>query len=138
MLPEWMGTVRSNGTILLVDDDRDRLQSIEAQLVAIGFDVIRQRSVDMAIKMLRSKAFVIDLIVAECGIEGMKKLALYCEALRRSSEVPMIVTAGDNDMHFTPDIKLRRYHGAQNERNSQKPSGIKSLILGILRKETTA
>jgi two-component system response regulator HydG len=77
------------GRVLLVDDDRDLCEVLDARLVRRGYEVTWCSSADEALERLRSESF--DVVVSDLRLGGMDGLDLCTRIVANHPDVPVIV-----------------------------------------------
>lgn len=80
--------------ILVVDDDADTLDTLQALLSVLGFDVATARSAQEALRSIEQQRP--DLIITDCEMPRMSGLAL-CQQLRdreQTADIPIVLYTG--------------------------------------------
>ena len=93
------GTPSARGTILIVDDDRTLLLSVDATLKKHGYDVSSTESVEDALKILesRSPALILsDVMFPEPGMTGLEFYKRVREDPKLSG-IPFLLMSGISD-----------------------------------------
>ena len=93
------GTPSARGTILIVDDDRTLLLSVDATLKKHGYDVSSAESVEDALKILesRSPALILsDVMFPEPGMTGLEFYKRVREDPKLSG-IPFLLMSGISD-----------------------------------------
>ena len=75
-------------TILIVDDDLNVLEVIDARLSSSGFRVLKAPGAEQALHILRNKA--IDLMISDMKMPGMGGLDLFSEVRESRPDLPVI------------------------------------------------
>jgi signal transduction histidine kinase len=89
--------------ILLVDDDADLRDVLEASLVAEGYDVVLGSDGAKGFESLRSLTPAPDLIVMDLrmpGLSGQEFIARKNELPTELSRIPVLVTSADRDLEL--------------------------------------
>ncbi len=74
--------IKSNGSVLVTDDDRDLRRVLRTTLDAFGFDVAESSSGEQALRELEGRRF--DAVVLDVNMPGMGGIET-CRAIRRAS-----------------------------------------------------
>jgi len=78
-----------NATILVVDDDKNILQVLEARLAFAKYKTLTARSAEEAVEILASQP--VDLVVSDVKMPGMGGVGLLREVLAQWPQVPVIL-----------------------------------------------
>ncbi|HKE16190.1 MAG TPA: response regulator [Kofleriaceae bacterium] len=84
--------MRERGTILVVDDERDVLEMIEAGLGLDGYRVLLADSGEQAIDLVAHHR--IDLVISDLRMPGMNGVETIARLRQLAPRVPVIVVTG--------------------------------------------
>jgi len=95
-------------TVLIVDDNTDKLMALESILLSLDVDLVTARSGREALRRLLERDFAVILLdVRMPGMDGFETAALVRER-QRSANTPIIfITAFSEEMHVTKGYSLR-------------------------------
>jgi CheY-like chemotaxis protein len=94
------------GTILVVEDNRDVADVTAALLTRLGYEVRRAENAPDAIAELERAA--VDLVFTDVVMPGpMDGLALAREIRARHPQIPVLLTSGYHDVAPAPEIEFR-------------------------------
>ena len=82
-------TPPQGATILVVDDDKNILQVLEARLASAGYATLTARSAEEAVETLTRHN--VDLVVSDVKMPGMGGVGLLNEVLAQWPQVPVIL-----------------------------------------------
>jgi DNA-binding response OmpR family regulator len=75
-------------TLLIVDDDPNVLEVLDARLISAGFQVYKASSGGQALKLLQKTP--VDLMVSDMKMPGMSGMELLIEARKLRPELPIV------------------------------------------------
>jgi two-component system cell cycle sensor histidine kinase/response regulator CckA len=84
-------------TILVVDDEQDILNVVDAALSRGGFTVLRAHDGDMAIELFRTVASPIDLLLTDVVMPGISGPMLVDRLLAIQPSLPVLFMSGYDD-----------------------------------------
>src|SRR5262245_54733722 len=95
-------------TVLIVDDNADKLIALESIMLSLDVDLVKARSGREALRRLLERDFAVVLLdVRMPGMDGFETAALIRER-QRSSNTPIIfITAFTEEMHVAKGYSLR-------------------------------
>jgi DNA-binding NtrC family response regulator len=85
-----------HGRVLVVDDDRDMCDLIEADLTSRGFQVLAQQKAEQAFAELRSGDF--DVILTDLNMPGMGGIELCERVVANRPDIPVVVITAFGSM----------------------------------------
>jgi len=86
--------------ILIVDDDRNTLQSMEYILIAAKYDVTTLTSSTEALQRIstaQGSSNPVDLLITDVQMPGLNGLELLAELHRRDIQIPTLVISADSN-----------------------------------------
>jgi len=85
-----------NGTVLVVDDDPDMRELLQASLKTRGLDVVTASRLDAAVDLLRLRD--VDLVLTDLMLDGESGLTLCRRVNELRPDVPVVMLAGFGTM----------------------------------------
>lgn len=89
---------RGTERILLVDDDKSLLQSVQHMLKRLGYKVISKKSSKLALNIFRTQPDKFDLVITDMTMPSMTGVELAKELLSIRPDIPIILSTGFSDM----------------------------------------
>ena len=84
-------------TILVVDDEQDILNIVEAALQREGYTVLQAHSGDMALELFQARQAPIDLLLTDVVMPGMSGPMLVDRLLAMQPSLPVLFMSGYDD-----------------------------------------
>jgi len=97
-------------TVLVVDDDKNTLQSLDFILTAAGFDVLTATDGQSALARIRSGIGTpgsVRLLITDIQIPGHSGLELIDEIHRMRIGLPVLVITAYRDRHLEDELQSR-------------------------------
>lgn len=98
---------RSLRTILVVDDEQDILNIVEAALHRDGFEVVQAHSGDMALQLFEKLQKPIDLLLTDVVMPGMSGPMLVDRLLAMQPSMPVLFMSGYDDRQVVQRYVLK-------------------------------
>ncbi len=89
---------RGTERILLVDDDKSLIQSVQHMLKRLGYKVIGKTSSALALKIFHAQPDIFDLVITDMTMPHMTGVELANELLSIRPDIPIILCTGFSDM----------------------------------------
>jgi DNA-binding NtrC family response regulator len=119
--------VEDNLEILIVDDERDLLESLRRGLNCLHHKTREVTSADLALKVLQTSS-CIDLVITDHAMPGMSGMELVEWIHREKGDLPVIVMTAFGDKEMVIRILKNRWSGY-----IEKPFTLKELMDEIKR-----
>jgi two-component system cell cycle sensor histidine kinase/response regulator CckA len=94
-------------TILIVDDEQDILNFVEAALNREGFEVVQARNGDMALEVFERLMVPIDLLLTDVVMPGMSGPMLVDRLLSMQPSLPVLFMSGYDDRQIVQRYVLK-------------------------------
>ena len=94
-------------TILVVDDEQDILNVVEAALTRDGFEVVQAHSGDMALELFQKLQKPIDLLLTDVVMPGMSGPMLVDRLLAMQPSLPVLFMSGYDDRQIVQRYVLK-------------------------------
>lgn len=94
-------------TILIVDDEQDILNVIDAALSREGFTVIRAHDGDMALELFQTLPVPIDLLLTDVVMPGISGPMLVDRLLAIQPSLPVLFMSGYDDRQIVQRYVLK-------------------------------
>src|SRR5258706_3183393 len=99
----------ARSTILVVDDERNMLATVEPILKAEGYDPLLARSGEEALQTLATRA--VHLIVSDARMPGMDGFKLLAETRQRHPQIPFVMITA----YATPQLAVQAIKGGASD-----------------------
>ena len=120
-----MDAPSSSGRVLVVEDDQNLVEMLEAGLAKRGFDVVARDSAAGALEAIEAQDF--DAIVSDVRLEGLDGLGL-AERVSSNRPTPIILMTGHGDLETAiAAIRTGVYDFLQ------KPVALETLVVALTR-----
>jgi two-component system cell cycle sensor histidine kinase/response regulator CckA len=94
-------------TILVVDDEQDILNVVEAALSREGFEVVQAHNGDMAVELFERLAVPVDLLLTDVVMPGMSGPMLVDRLLSMHPSLPVLFMSGYDDRQIVQRYVLK-------------------------------
>lgn len=115
-------TLRGQGLVLVIDDERAIRDSLRRSLMRLGFEVLAFESGQEALRFFRSDAPSVVLVVLDLLMPEMDGVEVLRELRKVRPDVQVVISSG-----FSGPLTLRDIHGAERVRFLPKPYGLDEL-----------
>lgn len=115
-------TIRGQGLVLVIDDERAIRDSLRRSLMRLGFEVLAFESGQEALRFFRNDAPSVVLVVLDLLMPGMDGVEVLRELRKVRPDVQVVISSG-----FSGPLTLRDIHGAERVRFLPKPYGLDEL-----------
>jgi len=97
---------KSQGSVLVVDDDPSIRKLIRLKLENVGYDILEAEDGKDAIDLLRSgeNSMVVDLIITDLNIPGVDGFEVIAYCKKEYTKIPLIVLTGNSDVQLANSL----------------------------------
>jgi CheY-like chemotaxis protein len=92
--PQAASFPRGSENVLLVDDEKDILESLEQMLTSLGYKVVSTTSSTEALEIFMSSPKRFDVVITDQTMPGMTGILLAAELNRIRPELPVLLCSG--------------------------------------------